>query len=168
MAADARATREALDRVRDATSLLSAIEGFDGVRAAARADGPAAGQVLAAAIHDPRDALVALAAVHGAGQAGAGVAADQMVPLLHGTAAHLREHAAWALASAAPVDAAVEPLQALVDAGGFPGALAAATLERWAEPAPAGAPTRRAHPLLTAQPLLTAIPPAPTSRPHPA
>jgi glycosyltransferase involved in cell wall biosynthesis len=77
---------------------------------------------------------VVLAAVHGAGEAGAEVARTHLVPLLHGQSRHLREHAAWSLGSAPPVGPALEPLRALVAEGGFAGTLAAATLEAWGEP----------------------------------
>lgn len=137
MPADASATRDALDRVRSALSLLSAIEAFEDVELAVRQDGPAAGPPLAQALHDP-DPLAALAAVHGAGEAGAEVARTHLVPLLHGPSRHLREHAAWSLGSAPPVRSALEPLRALVAEGSFAGTLAAATLEAWGETPPDG------------------------------
>ena len=130
-------TRAALERVRTAPTILDALDGLEEVVRAARDEGAEAAGPLAAGVDDPDDVLVSLAAVHAAGAAGSDVAAELLVPLLTGDVPHLREHAAWALASGPCVEAAVGPLRALVDEGGFAGTLAEATLERW-ETGPAG------------------------------
>ena len=134
----APATRAALARVRVTPTILDAIDGFEDVVRAAREEGPEATGWLIAGIEDEDDPLVRLAALHAAGAAGPAVAAELLVPLLSGASAHLREHAAWALASGCRVDAALDPLRVMADEGGFAGTLAQATLDRWADtPAPA-------------------------------
>ena len=131
--------RSALDRVREAPTILDAVDAFDGVAADAARLGRAMSAELAAAIGDG-DPLVALAAVHAAPFAGESVAEALLVPLLGDDRAHLREHAAWALASGAPVRTAVDPLRAMVEEGGFAGTLAEATLDRWFEDPPEPGP----------------------------
>ncbi|MFN2318645.1 MAG: glycosyltransferase [Dermatophilaceae bacterium] len=125
-------TRAALARVRATPTILDAIGLFDDVISAARDEGSGAAPELSAGI-EGTDPLVRLAGVHAAGAAGPRVAGQLLVPLLGGGCAHLREHAAWAFASAPPVEGAVAALRAMADEGGFPGTLAEATLERWAE-----------------------------------
>lgn len=137
MSAVPLATRAALGWVRGAPTILDAIDAFDGVAEAVSHDGCRASDALAAAIDD-RDPLVALAAVH-AGAAHPHLAESLLVPLLNDRRAHLREHAAWALATSEPVQTAVAPLRELAEAGGFTGTLAEVTLERWfGEPARPG------------------------------
>jgi len=139
-------TEDALALVRSAPTILAAIEAFPLVGAAAAADGDAV-RVLGSALSDV-DPLVALAAVHAAADAGPD-AASLLLPLLTGEAPLLREHAAWALASAPRLPDAVPLLAALASAGGFEGTLAEATLEEWGdlppdpdvEPGPPSAPT---------------------------
>ena len=136
------ATRAALGRVRDAPTILDAVDAFDEVAVATSRHGWRASEELAHAIDDA-DPLVALAAVHGAA-ADPQVAEALLVPLLSDERPHLREHAAWALAASEPVRAAVAPLRRIVEEGGFAGTLAEATLERWFDeperpgPAPLG------------------------------
>jgi glycosyltransferase involved in cell wall biosynthesis len=125
----------ALDRVREIPTILDAIDAFDDVAAHACRLGLGAMDELAAAIADD-DPLVAAAAVHAAPAAGREVAARLLVPLLTGPDAYLREHAAWALASSEPIEAALAPLHAMVEEGGFAGTLAEVTLERWVEQPP--------------------------------
>ena len=131
------ATRAALGRVRDAPTILDAVDAFDEVAVATSRHGWRASEKLAHAIDDA-DPLVALAAVHGAA-ADPQVAEALLVPLLSDERPHLREHAAWALAASEPVRAAVAPLRRTLEEGGFAGTLAEATLERWFdEPEPPG------------------------------
>lgn len=147
MSASAAATRSALARVREAPTILDALDALEDVVLAARAEGSAAAPGLAAALQDSGDPLESLAAVHGAGAAGPEVAEALLVPLLSGASAHRREHAAWALAAGPIVPAAVDPLRSLAGSGGFAGTLAEATLEGWEEPTSAGvasSPVRRA------------------------
>lgn len=127
------ATHAALARVRAEPTILDALEALEGVVASARVERAATLDVLAAGIADRDDPLVAVAAVYAAGAAGVDVAEPLLVPLLAGPDAYLREHAAWALAAADPVPAAVAPLQAMAARGDFAGALAQATLERWSD-----------------------------------
>ncbi len=155
----APATQAALDAVRAAPTLLAALRAAPGLASAARADGPAAAPLLAAALADPADQVTAIAAVHAAAVAGPGVAGDLVVPLLAADGGFLREHAAWALAAAPALPAAVPLLTGLADAGGFTGTLAEATLEAWGvlpadpEPLPAAgrAPRRPDEGLTVAQ-----------------
>ncbi len=128
------ATRDALEAVRNAPSLLEAIDRFDALRAAAQADGPSAAPLLLHAVADPDDQLTAIAAVHAACAAGAATASGIVLPLLApGAALHLREHAAWALAASPRLPAAVPVLTALASSGDFAGTLAEATLEAWGD-----------------------------------
>ncbi|MGA8046899.1 MAG: hypothetical protein WCA30_11610, partial [Dermatophilaceae bacterium] len=103
------ATRAALGRVRAAPTILDAVDAFDEVAGATSRDGCRALEVLAAAIDDA-DPLVALAAVHGAAT-DPHLAASLLVPLLSDGRRHLREHAAWALATSRPIRAAEGPLR---------------------------------------------------------
>ncbi|WP_122262970.1 glycosyltransferase family 4 protein [Ornithinimicrobium cerasi] len=129
------ATRAALGGVRSAPTILDAVEAFGEVARAAGAevdeDSEGVAAALAEGIRDGADPLVALAAVHAAGAVGGRTAEDLLLPLLTGERSHLREHAAWALASGPRVDAALGPLRAMVGEGGFAGTLAEATLESW-------------------------------------
>lgn len=143
MTAASPLTAAALARVRGAPTILDGLDAFDEVAASARAEGARAQEALAAGIADGDDPLVALAAVHAAGAVGGPLAAALLLDLLDGTLAHLREHAAWALAAGPPLPAAVAPLRRVVAAGGFAGALAEATLDGWeghAVAVPDGAP----------------------------
>ncbi|MGA8047983.1 MAG: glycosyltransferase [Dermatophilaceae bacterium] len=138
MSAVPSATRAALGRVRDAPTILDAVDAFDAVGEAASHDGCRASEDLVAAIDD-RDPLVSIAAVHAAAVAHPHVAESLLVPLLGDERRHLREHAAWALATSRPIRAAEGPLREMVEEGGFAGTLAGVTLERWVdEPAHAG------------------------------
>ncbi len=130
--ADGPATRAALQSVSAAPTLLAAIERAADVESAAAADGPACELVLAAALADD-DHLVAIAAAHAAGAAGAETAARLLLPLLDADAGFLREHAAWALAKAPRLPDGVARLHTLRTAGGLTGALAEATLEAWGD-----------------------------------
>ena len=131
MSQDALATRDALDAIRRAPGLLAGLDLMDALVRAALTDGPAAAPRLAEAIDATGDDLTAIAAVHAAAGAGAATASELAVPLLASHLPHLREHAAWALADAPRLPAAVPALQALAATGGFTGTLAEATLEAW-------------------------------------
>ena len=147
MSAPAVATRSALARVREAPSILDALDALEDVVLAARREGSTAAAVLAAALEHPSDPLEGLAALHGAGAAGPEVAEALLVPLLSDGCAHRQEHAAWALGAGPVVPAAVDALRSLAASGGFVGTLAEATLEGWEEPAPeasGASPVRRA------------------------
>ena len=95
-------TRGTLARVAGAPTILAALHAFDAVADAARLEGPAGHEALAAAVDD-RDPLVSLAAVHAGGAVGGEVAENLLLPLLLSENPHLREHAAWALAAGPPV-----------------------------------------------------------------
>ncbi|CAN7507190.1 glycosyltransferase [Knoellia sp. LjRoot47] len=125
------ATLATLDEVRDAPSILHALELVDEVSRAAAGDGDAALPALAEAIDDDTDQVTAIVAVHAAAAGGAVTAGALVVRLLSSPVAHLREHAAWALRSSTPFLEAVEPLRAMQRQGGFAGVLAESTLEAW-------------------------------------
>lgn len=130
-------TRDALEAVRRAPTLLAGLDLMDAVVAAARAEGPPATPLLTAAIDDPDDQLTAIAAVHAAAAAGATTASALVVPLLRtDAAAYLREHAAWALVASPRLPEAVAPLTSIAAGGGFTGTLAEFTLESWGDAAP--------------------------------
>ncbi|GGK71711.1 glycosyltransferase [Ornithinimicrobium pekingense] len=138
MTAASPQTATALGRVRGAPTVLDALDAFDEVASAARTEGTDARAALAAGIADPDDPLVVLAAVHAAGAVGGAVASALLLDLLEGSddqaeprRAHLREHAAWALAAGPRLPAAVDPLRRVVAGGGFAGVLAEATLDGW-------------------------------------
>lgn len=122
-------TRDALEAVRHAPSVLVGLDRLDALVASVREDGDAALPVLRAAV-DGDDHLVAIAAVHGA--AGSTATARALVaPLLTSPVPFLREHAAWVLGRCDALADAVQPLRAVRGQGGLPGALAEATLEAW-------------------------------------
>lgn len=126
-------TREALDWVRRAPTLLAGLERMDALLSAARCDGPLTAALLASAVADPADQLTAIAALHAAAVADTDTASTVVVPLLDSTVPFLREHAAWALASSSRLPMAISGLSAIAAAGGFTGTLAEATLEAWGE-----------------------------------
>ncbi|WP_298591101.1 glycosyltransferase [uncultured Kocuria sp.] len=126
------ATREALEAVRCAPSVLDGIRRADDLVVAARAHPAAALPVLAEEIHRREDQVAAIAAVH-ALAAVPGPRADVLLTgLLGHDEAWLREHATWALADRDPLPGAVAALADLVAGGGFPGMLAQRTLQVWA------------------------------------
>ncbi|KGN42623.1 glycosyltransferase [Knoellia aerolata] len=125
-----------LDAVRTAPSLLAAIDFIDPLVASVRDDGDAATATLRDAIDDDTDQLTAIAAVHAAAAGGVDLAGALVVPLLTSRMPFLREHAAWALRLSTPMAAAVAPLRAAMEDGGFVGMLAEATLETWGLPEP--------------------------------
>ena len=126
-------TRDAIEAVRRAPTLLAGLELIESLKTAARVDGPAAAPLLSAAIDDPDDQLTSIAAVHASAIAGATTASALVVPLLGSGPSFLREHAAWALAASPRLPDAVPALAALAASGGFTGTLAEATLEAWGD-----------------------------------
>ncbi|MDO5738617.1 MAG: glycosyltransferase [Ornithinimicrobium sp.] len=124
-------TQDALAAVRSSPSLLAGLECFDALTAAVHHDGDAARLILAAAIGDDRDQIAAIAAVHAAAAGGVSLASALVVPLLDCAVPFLREHAAWSLRASSALPGAVAPLLTMMEAGGFTGTLAEATLEAW-------------------------------------
>lgn len=142
----------ALARVAGAPTILAALHAFDAVADAARLEGPAGYESLAAAVDDP-DPLVSLAAVHAVGAVGGAVAERLLLPLLHSDRLHLREHAAWALAAGPALGRAEIVLREVAAGADFAAVLAQATLDRWGSsdvPHPAR-PVRRPGALTVAQ-----------------
>lgn len=131
MHSDCDRTLDSLDVIRRAPTLLAALDSMDSLMQAASTEGAATTELLKDTIANPDDDLAAIAAVHAAGVTGAATATQIVVPLLASSAPHLREHAAWALASAPPLPEAVPSLVDMVTEGGFTGTLAEATLESW-------------------------------------
>ncbi|HSP59664.1 MAG TPA: glycosyltransferase [Ornithinimicrobium sp.] len=154
-----RCTQAALDAIREAPSLLAGIGLVDALTHAVHQDGDAARPLLRAAICDPGDQLVAIAAVHAAAAGGEPLASALVTPLLRSPVPFLREHAAWSLRTSPVLPDAVAPLTAIVEAGGFAGVLAGVTLEAWGPDDPPrhqdgprpGAPARRDDGLTVAQ-----------------
>jgi glycosyltransferase involved in cell wall biosynthesis len=141
-----------LARVAGAPTILAALHAFDAVADAARLEGPAGHDALAAAVDDP-DPLVSLAAVHAGGAVGGEVAERLLLPLLLSENPHLREHAAWALAAGPPVRRAEIVLREVAAGADFAAVLAQATLDRWGSPdvPPPARPVRRPGALTVAQ-----------------
>ena len=129
--------QRALAKVRDAPFLLDAIRAADALTEAAGHDGgPHAVKVLAAAIGEPDDQLIAIAAVHALGAVFDGGAGAVLSDLLSDPRLYLREHAAWALGSRAPRLDAVGRLVSGVAAGGFATVINQRALRRWAQTSP--------------------------------
>src|SRR4051812_42736532 len=131
----AMSLRSTLDHLRRAPSAVSVIRDAGLLTdAAARDGGPAAVTLLTAATTEP-DELIAVAAVHALGEVFDDAADESLAALLVHPRAFLREHAAWVLGARLPRLDAIDPLVALVIAGGFSGMLAQRTLERWGDAA---------------------------------
>ena len=131
------ALQSALAKVRDAPFLLDAIRASDALTdAAGRDGGPHAVKVLAAAINEPDDQLIAIAAVHALGAVFDDGAGAVLSDLLSDPQLYLREHAAWALGSRIPRLDAVGRLVAGVAVGGFATVINQRALRRWAQTAP--------------------------------
>ena len=134
-AASPGAVTSALEAVRRAPTMVRALRLVDDLVEAAAHD--LLGRSLPAlveAARAPGDDLTAIAAVHALGALPGGLGQPTLLALLGARAdeaAHLREHAAWALGQGRPTDAALAPLVASVVAGGFGGMLAQGTLEAW-------------------------------------
>ncbi|SDB95534.1 Glycosyltransferase involved in cell wall bisynthesis [Raineyella antarctica] len=126
-------TRDGLEAIRRAPTLLAGLGLVESLITAARADGPTAEPLLAAAIADSSDQLTAIAAVHAAAAAGTTAASALVVPLLGSGPSFLRDHAAWALAASPRLPEAVDVLATMAAAGDFTGTLAEATLEAWGD-----------------------------------
>jgi glycosyltransferase involved in cell wall biosynthesis len=131
------ALQSAVAKVRDAPFLLDAIRAADTLTdAAGRDGGPHAVKVLAAAIGEPDDQLIAIAAVHALGAVFDDGAGAVLSDLLSDPQLYLREHAAWALGSRVPRLDAVGRLVSGVAAGGFATVINQRALRRWAQTTP--------------------------------
>ncbi|MGM0386349.1 MAG: glycosyltransferase [Actinomycetota bacterium] len=134
-----RSVAVALRGIRNAPTILAALERFDDVATAAWRDKPEDSvPLLRDAIQDDSDQLTAIAAVHALAAVPDPVTAPAaLLALLNDPLLHLQEHAAWALA-AAPVNVLALPrLTDMLCQGGFTGTLAQVTLESWSRTAPA-------------------------------
>ncbi len=140
------ATREALETVRRAPSILDGIRRTGRVVLAARQDPPGALPVLADEIRRRDDHVAAIAAVHALASV-PGPRADTLLTALLDDEPWLREHTAWALADRTPLPRAVASLADLVSGGGFPGMLAQRSLQAWAPAAPEEVGTALEHAL---------------------
>lgn len=126
-------TSQALEAVRRAPTILTALRRMDHLSEAASRDASAQGlRELKHAVVDPADAVTALAAVHALAALPRGAGAPSLVALLRSGDAFRAEHAAWALADADPVPSGLPHLVAMVSEGGLTGMLAQRTLELWA------------------------------------
>ena len=129
------AVTSALEAVRRAPTMVRALRLVDDLVEAAARDllGRSLPELVEAA-RAPGDDLTAIAAVHALGALPGGLGQPTLLALLGARAdeaAHLREHAAWALGQGRATDAALAPLVASVVTGGFSGMLAQGTLEAW-------------------------------------
>ncbi len=130
------AVTAALTAVGEAPSIVEALRRIEDVQAGATLADVASAQVLGEAAAQPRDQVLAIAAVHGLGSLPDAAGHPALLALLDAGPAHIREHAAWALGAGPPVAAAMDHLTTMVATGGFPGMLAQRTLEQWAELSP--------------------------------
>lgn len=121
----------ALDAVRDAPGIVEAIRLADDLAFEAGRDaGLRTLRVLSTALTGD-DEVAAVAAVHALAEMYDEQAGRMLTSLLSDDRAHIREHAAWALASVLPRLDAMGRLIGQVAAGGFTGMLAQRTLEKW-------------------------------------
>ena len=154
-AASSGAVASALEAVRRAPTVVRALRLVDDLVEAAAHD--VLGRSLPALVEAARasgDDLTAIAAVHALGAVPGGLGQPTLLALLGARAdgaAHLREHAAWALADGRPTDAALAPLVASVAGGGFGGMLAQGTLEAWSPLVPDAVRAALATALTTAE-----------------
>src|SRR5688500_2520438 len=126
-------TSQALEAVRRAPTILTALRRIDDLAdAASRDESAEALRELKHAVVDPADTATALAAVHALAALPHDAGAPSLVALLRSGDAFRAEHAAWALADADPVPIALPHLVGLVSEGGVTGMLAQRTLEVWA------------------------------------
>lgn len=126
----------ALDRVRNAPSILEGIRRADDLASVSLGSGRRGVAVLAAAAADPADQLTAIAALHALGQVLDRSADPVLGSFLSHDLLHLREHAAWALGARPPQSVGILALVQLVAEGGFTGMLAQRTVEEWSGNAP--------------------------------
>ncbi len=126
----------ALEKVRQAASILDGIRRADRLTIATSRDGSSRTVSILAAATDSADHLTAIAAVHALGQAVGQPADEVLIALLRHDSLFLREHAAWALGARRPQRDGTAELVRIVADGGFPGMLAQRTLERWGLTAP--------------------------------
>ncbi len=122
-----------LERIRQAPSILDVFERAGRLieRAAGSSDPGRDLSILAAAARADDDAPTAIAAIHALGRLPEDGTDGPLVELV-GSGDHRAAHAAWALASGPPRDAAIGPLVGLVAAGRLAGMLAQRTLAGWA------------------------------------
>lgn len=122
--------RAALTDVRSSATILDGMRAGERLEDVARSAGPEVVDQLFVATKDP-DPITAIAAVHALGAHGSAAAGAHLVSLLDDARAHVAEHAIDALFGVAPQTAALERMVRHCAEGGFPGMLAARTLERW-------------------------------------
>ena len=128
---------QALESVRRAPTILTALRRIDVLKGAASGDESAACLLeLKQAVVDPADAVTALAAVHALAALPHHAGVPSLEALLRSGDPFLAEHSAWALADAAPAPSALAPLVDKVCEGGLTGMLAQRTLEVWAPALP--------------------------------
>ena len=143
--ASSGAVATALEAVRRAPTMVGALRRVDDlVEAAARDVLGRSLPVLVDAARATGDDLTAIAAVHALGALPGGLGQPTLLALLGAradAAAHLREHAAWALGQGRPTDVALVPLVSSVAGGGFGGMLAG-KLEAWSPLVPDAARAR--------------------------
>ena len=125
----------ALTDVRSSATILDGMRAGERLEDVARSAGPEVVDHLVVATTDP-DPITAIAAVHALGAHGSATAGAHLVSLLDDERAHVAEHAIDALSGVVAQAAALERLVRHCAEGGFPGMLAARTLERWAAASP--------------------------------
>jgi len=125
----------ALTDVRSSATILDGMRAGERLEDVARSAGPEVVDHLVVATTDP-DPITAIAAVHALGAHGSATAGAHLVSLLDDERAHVAEHAIDALSGVVAQAAALERLVRHCAEGGFPGMLAARTLERGAAASP--------------------------------
>ena len=133
----ARQVLSALDRVRRAPAILSAIrlmpevlEAVDGTVRDGR-DSHAMLEPLLEAIEDPQDTVAGLAAVHALARVPGSAALGRMAQLIDEARPGFEAHASWAISERPASADLVAPLVRAVRRGGVSGMHAQAALSRW-------------------------------------
>ena len=153
----AAATRQALDAVRTAPTLLEGLRRTEALASAVVVGSDDDGDgddgaietvmLLSHTVRSPDDQLSAIAATCALGAVPGRAADDVLVDLLDEGPSYLRDHAAGALAERAPVARALPRLVSMVVGGDFGGMVAQRTLEQWARIEPYAVRTHVEHAL---------------------
>ena len=131
--------RPGLDRVAGAASILEAIriapvavgDIATSVEGSASAERVVVGE-LVAAVRDPSDALIGIAAVHALAAIPGDGTARALADVLRSGPGPMPAHAAWASARRSPSAELVDPMVDVLVSGGLGGMHAQTALERWA------------------------------------
>ncbi|WP_405217178.1 glycosyltransferase [Agrococcus sp. Ld7] len=122
-----------LDAMRRAPGIVPALRLIDDLVDAAQTASPSDLAPLMEAAADASDQVTGTGAVLALGALPASAGHAALLEILRSGPAHLREHAAWALAIGPASPDAVDALVMMVASGGFDAFTAQRTLERWAQ-----------------------------------